>query len=55
MTARRWFAIAALTLMTAAGACTGNSPTGLQDDDGRAMPPVAPNDTSGFVPEGGMG
>lgn len=54
MTARRWIAIAVVTVMTAAGACSGSSPTGVQTTpEGPAVPPVGPTDTTGFVPPGG--
>ena len=56
MTARRWIAIAVVTVMTAMGACTGSSPTGLDEREGPAIPPVQPTDTTGFVPPpGGLG
>jgi hypothetical protein len=52
MIARRWIAMMITGMLTLAAACSGSSPTGLQDDPS-ADPPTAPMDTTGFVPTPG--
>ena len=52
MNARRIFTAAALGLALSGAACSGESPTGAENEDEEQIVPgdAAPTDTAGFMP-----